>query len=268
MADSVQAVQLTQETVRVRCVLLAERIEVRPLASGSSVAVTPLTLMQGEAGYVVLLRYGVAVFFNLGPDEETAFIRELSPMLRDPLEPLEELFEIRVRPGEWEGVREGAIYLKVLRVEHLQLIAELLARSVVLDHYEARVARNFETVEPLAEHLRSKGPKAARNRELLRHIGEVLINQMAMVGRVEVREKPELLWYHPELEGLYVRLEDEFEISERHLALERKLTLMARTAETVLDILQTKRTLRVEWYIVILIVVEIILTLYEMFIRG
>ena len=90
--------------------------------------------------------------------------------------------------------------------------------------------------------------------------------QHKMVGRVEVTEKPDLLWDRPDLERLYTRLVDEYELPDRHRALDRKLELIARTAETVLDLLQTKRSLRVEWYIVILIVVEILLTLYEMFI--
>lgn len=84
-----------------------------------------------------------------------------------------------------------------------------------------------------------------------------------MVGRVEVTEKPELLWDHPEHEQLYLRLEDEYELTERHAALDRKLSLISRTAETVLSILQDKRTLRVEWYITILIVIEIFITLGE-----
>jgi len=87
------------------------------------------------------------------------------------------------------------------------------------------------------------------------------------VGRVEVAEKPDLLWERPELERLYLRLQDEFEIKERHAALERKLELISRTAHTVLELLQNRRNLRVEWYIVILIVFEIILSLYEMFFR-
>jgi uncharacterized Rmd1/YagE family protein len=35
----------------------------------------------------------------------------------------------------------------------------------------------------------------------------------------------------------------------------------------VQDLLSTRHSLRVEWYIVILIVFEILLTLYEMFIK-
>ena len=79
-------------------------------------------------------------------------------------------------------------------------------------------------------------------------------------------EKPEILWEHPELERLYQRMADEYELRERHAALERKLELIYRSAETLLDLLHSKRTLRVEWYIVILIVVEVLLTLYEMFV--
>ncbi len=45
------------------------------------------------------------------------------------------------------------------------------------------------------------------------------------------------------------------------------MSLITTTAETQLELLHNKHSLRVEWYIVILIVVEILLTLYEMFIR-
>ena len=89
-----------------------------------------------------------------------------------------------------------------------------------------------------------------------------------MVWRVEVVEKPDLLWDEPDLERFYARLEDEYELRERALALERKLDLVSGTASTALDLLQNRRSLRVEWYIVALIVVEILLTLYDMFLQG
>jgi uncharacterized Rmd1/YagE family protein len=94
-----------------------------------------------------------------------------------------------------------------------------------------------------------------------------LRSELKIVGRVEVADKPELTWDHPELERLYVRLADEFEIRERHRVLDRKLELVSRTAQTVLELLQHRHSLRVEWYIVILILVEILLMLYEMFLH-
>jgi uncharacterized Rmd1/YagE family protein len=85
-----------------------------------------------------------------------------------------------------------------------------------------------------------------------------------MVGRVEVGEKPDVLWEQPGLNRLFSRLEDEYELSERRTALERKSDLIARTVEMLVDLLQNKRALRVEWYIVALIVFEIILTPYQL----
>jgi uncharacterized Rmd1/YagE family protein len=40
--------------------------------------------------------------------------------------------------------------------------------------------------------------------------------------------------------------------------------VISRTAETYQDLLQHRQTLRVEWYIVLLIVVEIVIILWEM----
>ncbi len=68
----------------------------------------------------------------------------------------------------------------------------------------------------------------------MQHIGDTLLIQHKMVGRVEVSEKPEILWDHPKLERLYVHLESEYELRERHLALERKLELISKTVETQL----------------------------------
>ena len=84
--------------------------------------------------------------------------------------------------------------------------------------------------------------------------------QQKMVGRVETGEKPELLWDHPELERLYVRLAEEYELRDRDRALDRKLDVISRTVETLLGLVQTRSSLRVEWYIVLLIVAELLLS--------
>jgi uncharacterized Rmd1/YagE family protein len=120
----------------------------------------------------------------------------------------------------------------------------------------------------VARDLQQTGFSGRRSRELLRHIGRSLLSELRIVGRVEVADKPELTWDNPDLERLYARLADEFELRERYAVLERKLELTARTAQTVLDLLRHRHNIRLEWYIVLLIIAEIFLTLYELFVRG
>jgi len=134
----------------------------------------------------------------------------------------------------------------------------------VLAHYETRIADIFDRIEPLAATLREKGRPGATGRVLLRHIGDVLLMQQQMVGRVETAETPELLWEHPELERFYMRLADEYELRERDRALDRKLDVVSRTVETLLSLVQTRSSMRVEWYIVLLIVAELVLSLYPL----
>lgn len=254
--------------IHVRALYICERIDTRSLEKTDLLAYSPLSLQVSDEGCAVIFRYGAVVFLNVRPVDEVAFLEKLQPLMSIAVSiPEKEEISVHIGDGKSVRIKGDVLSLSSFSVAHMQLIAEILARSVVLDHYEKRVADNFKAIEPLAVRLKEKGHRGTRTKEVLRHIGEVLINHHNMVGRVEVSEKPDLLWYSPELERLYAYLEDEFEIRERHRALERKLELIARTAQTVLNVLNTKRSLRVEWYIVILIVVEICLTLYQLFLK-
>ena len=254
---------LQQQQFIGRAFFIGQRLDLRAFEKASRLMVSPLMVSAGAHGVAVLFRYGVVVLFGLSAVEEAAFLNDMKAFVIQPFDKVESEEVDLVRAGE-DGVDGCHIQLSEFDLPRLQVVADVLAKSVVLGHYETALALTFDRIEPLATKLQTGARFMHQSRELLRHIGDVLLIQSKMVGRVEVSEKPELLWEHPQYERLFMRLEDEFELGERHKALERKLELVSRTAETLLDLLQNKRTLRVEWYIVILIVVEIVLTFYEL----
>jgi len=248
--------------------LIGERIDVRAFGQTDRLAMAPMLVRAGKDRAAAVLRYGAVVLFNMNPGDEAAFIDGLRPYVTEPADEWDvEIAAVSVRPGDEGPVDAGGIiYLSEISVERLQIVATVLAKSVVLASYEKRVAAVFDRIEPLAQSLGRRGHTGREGRQLLRQIGDVLLTQHKMVGRVEIGEKPDLLWDHPGLERLYARLQDEYELNDRARALDRKLDLISRTAATSLDLLQNRRTLRVEWYIVILIVIEIVLLiLYETF---
>jgi uncharacterized Rmd1/YagE family protein len=250
-------------------VLAAQRLELRAWHPGETLATNPLVATVRGGGVAVLFRYGAVVLFDVGPAEAAAFLAETGRHAGNPYPaPETEGVEVRVDPAAREGMKGEVVYLETLSVERLQLIAEVLSKSVLLASYESSIAANLERMERLAGELERTGRIAAKTRHLLQDVGATLHTEHLMVGRAAVSDKPEILWDAPALEGLYRRLEDEFEIQERHAALEQKLGLVTRTAQTLLDTLNTRHSLRVEWYIVILIVVEIALTLYDLFLRA
>ncbi len=253
-----------------RALFIGERIDVRAFQGAARVAEGPLLVRAGAEGCAVLFRYGAVVLFALQPMEEVAFLAQLQPLIGGAFA-LPEAEEVELGIGGESEQRPdvpGALSLADTGAPRLQLVADVLAKSVILAQYERQVTEVFDTIEPLAAGLRGGGRVGFRARELLRQIGDVLMVEHKMVGRAGVTEKPDLLWDHPELERLHARLVGEYELVDRHRALDLKLELISRTAETVLGLLQAKRSLRVEWYIVILILVEILLSLYAMFIAG
>ncbi|AVH62092.1 hypothetical protein CDG77_33455 [Nostoc sp. 'Peltigera membranacea cyanobiont' 213] len=258
-----------RDKFRAQALFLGEDIHLQTLENYVCLATMPLMVTVGEHGCVVLLDYGAVVLFNLEPVEKAAFLTKLSSQVSDSFaDPETEEVEVHLNIAESERVREGKILLHEFSVERLQIVADILAKSVVLSHYETSLASVFGQIKPFAASLQRENRGRKQSRELLRQLGTALLVQHKIVGRVEIIDKPELLWEAPQLENLYLRLEDEYEIRERHNALERKLELITQTAQTVLEFMQHSSSQRVEWYVVILIVVEILLSLYDIIFKG
>jgi uncharacterized Rmd1/YagE family protein len=251
--------------ITVRALFIGQRIDLRDFEKGTVFARGPLLVSAGASGCAVLFRYGVVVLFGLNSVEEVSLLNDIQPLVTDPLRNVEvEEIKVIVQPNEPEAFINSRISLHDYSYPRLQLVADVLAKTVVLSYYESAIAKSFDRIEPLAMTLQKGRSSGHHVKDLIRHIGDTLSVQGKMLGRAEITEKPELLWEQPQYERLFVRLEDEYELRERYEALERKLALISTTAETLLGLLQEKRTLRVEWYIVFLIVFEIILSLYEM----
>lgn len=243
-------------------IYLGQQLDLKRFPQEQRLASAPLAVRAGAEGVAVLFRYGVAVLFGMQAIEIVRFTTDIIELVSEPFaEPEQESFEIRFNPDKPEGIDQGRIRLRSPSLQGLLIVADVLAKSTVLAHYEVELRAHFDRIEPLARRLQAGRLGAPRGRLLLQHIGENLMIEARMTGRIEVSEKPELIWDYPEYERLYLRLEDEFELVERHTAIDRKLGLISKTAQTLLDLLHNRRSLRVEWYIVILIVVEIMLTL-------
>lgn len=138
-------------------------------------------------------------------------------------------------------------------------------KNVALSRDEREVAKVIEVAEPFAAALARTGRSPTNRRQLLRTIGQALLVHHRMSGRVQVEEKPDILWDQPEFERLYARLEDEYELKERAAGLARKLQVIDETARALTDIMDATRSVRLEAAIVALIVVEVLVTFYQLF---
>ncbi len=255
----------TASTTSVRALQLGEHLDIKGLERDHSFSANPLAYTTASGGTVVLFKTGAIALFGISTTEEAALIEVLQPRITDPLDVREiEATDIIARPGEDElAASTGALRVKTLDQNRLLLIAEALAVSVALAYDERRVARAFERIEPVASSLIKRKLPRGTQADMLNQIGEALLTQQRLADRADLDEKPDVLWDHPELERFWAKLVDEYDLPARERAIERKLVAIRETADTITDLLTTRTSHRLEWYIIGLITLEIVLGLYD-----
>ena len=253
------------DRVTARALLIGDRLDTSGLERSDVLSTSPLAFPAGANGVATLFRYGVVVLIGLTTLEEDTVLRSLRPRITGAFKiPDEETAMIEISAEREDQIPPGGpIFIKTMLPERLVTISEALAKSVVLARDEREVTSVFERIEPFARELADNGRTPGGRRAILQHIGHALLVQQRVSGPVAVAEKPDVLWDRPDLDRLYARLEDEYELKERADALNRKLAVVAETAKVLTDIIDTERSLRLEFIIVVLILLEIVIAGYQ-----
>lgn len=257
------------EPVAVRALLLGERLDIRSLEGSNALAIASVALSIPGGAVAVLFRYGVVVLFGAGRDTAERFLASVDPFVSEPLPiPEQDEAQLVIRTGTDQRLdSSGNIVLRERTIERLQLRADVLAKNLVLAHYETRIAAIFDRIEPLAATLRKKGRAGARQGVAAAHrqcAGDATQNGRSRRNWREARAALGAPGTRTSLYAPHMRLADEYELRERDRALDRKLDVVSRTVETVLGLVQTRSSTRVEWYIVLLIVAEPVPAAYSL----
>lgn len=248
-----------------RALLLGEGLDLKGLERQDAFSTNPLAFKTSTNGMAMLFRFGAVVFFDMTPIEEDDLVHGLTRRIIQPLQEREiETAKVSIGPEEDPALSSsGGIRLRRAEPEQLLLVGEALAVSVALAYDERRIAVAFEKVEPVAGNLLKSKLPSGRQSGMLEQIGEALMIQKRLASRVDLDAKPDVLWDHPELERLWARLVDEYDLTSRARAVERKLVVIRETADTITDLIATRTSHRLEIYVIIIIAIEMVLALYD-----
>ncbi|MGJ7917600.1 RMD1 family protein [Massilia sp. LXY-6] len=247
-------------------IMVAERIDVKAISGFEVIAKSPTMVKLGEGGIAAIFRYGAIVLFNCSADEKARLLQAIGAHSSGFGEfGGDEVTVVDVDPDEQEGPSGQTIKIKNADRLRLQLIAEVMAKATMLSFQERQAARDFDRSEPLARDLAEDGRFSAKPSELLKAVGSMLLAESRLNGRAGVLDRPDLLWDNPGLSGLYARLEGDYELEDRAITLDRKLTTLSHTAETLVETMRYHSSHRLEIAILLLIFVELCLAVYGHF---
>ncbi|MGP8232495.1 MAG: RMD1 family protein [Methylovirgula sp.] len=263
------ATDASQSITRVlaHAIHVGDRIDAARFERGDMIATVPLATRISQTKFVALYRFGVVVFAGLSPAEETGFLDKIAGRISGrPDGKNEETAALEIRADYDDRVQPGGpVEIPDLSPARFLVVADVLAKSVSLARDENKLGGVFDAIEPFAGELARTGHTRWNRRSMLKLIGQALIAQHRISGRVAVEEKPDILWDHSSLERLYARLEDEYELIERAKAVTQKLNVIVETGQTLTDILDVDRSARLEAIIVLLILVETLVALLQIF---
>lgn len=256
MSDKAQG-----RAIKVRALALGDRIDKVGFERPDTFSTSPLAFRVGANGRVAIYRFGVVALAGLTPAEETEILASLKSRVADHSDSVVDEDEIVVNVGGGDDkVSAGAVSVQKFGDDRFIVIADTLAKSLGLARNERSVNAVFEAVEPFAADMASSGKTPANRKAVLKLVGEAIMLQHRLTARIAGYEKPKIVWEKPELERLYDRLTEEYEIEDRTETLEGKLEVVIENARLLAEVLDAGRAGRIEIWITLLIALEVVLS--------
>lgn len=175
-------------------------------------------------------------------------------------------YRLEVDPAATPAVNNDFIVVSARSDYHLEIIATILAKSVSLEKNELEVDTLLDRIENVVNDL-SRGELGVSDEELARMAANILRFRLNTISYIMLLDNPEITWDHEEAAALYDELSVLFELRERYDKIRHKTETLMDITESFSGLVHAKRGTRLEWAIILLILVEILLSLYEMFLR-
>ncbi|HVZ73857.1 MAG TPA: RMD1 family protein [Polyangia bacterium] len=223
-----------------------------------------LTYPAAGGGTVYMFPSGALVFHNVGQagrEAEILRLRRALPRLSD-AQVLTEEFSVREVDGARADIDGGVLVVDRLSRERADVVAITISQSAAMEYYERIVDQMFGETDRLVERLEKVGTMPVFTRKLHKFIGAAIGTRSEVLSVLHLFDKPDAAWDDPVADEIYVQLRAEFDLSDRHQALELKLRSVQDALELVTDVARDKRLVWLETSVVFLIVLEIVLRFF------
>lgn len=218
-----------------------------------------------KRGEIFCFDYGCIVFWNISQEDEAESLKFIRSFEKEPLSQFEyDDFEFSY--GKASKVFQGEIFLENAKDVLAKLAVSYgLAQSVKLSVYEGAIEQVLAATDPITQSLAKKGKIPLSQRDIGRKIGELFLERNTINVQSDFLEPPDFFWENPEYEPLYKMAATDLDIRARALSLNRKLDMIHDLYQILGDELNHRQSARLEWTVIILILIEVLFTTYSFF---
>lgn len=213
-------------------------------------------LMELSSGGLIYYKdFGSIVFSGVSTDQVSNVLDELSIVEADILSTEE--YPLTTNAG-----RPNVLFDEVkadeesIDVQHLLMLN--LAQSVALDYFLEKSNALLVDLRVYSMELYEKGTTSVSKQELRKRSGELMLMKTNIVQKLFIFDTPDLVWEDEELSDLDEQMLVALSFVDRYKALQLNLELLAEKLTFFQELLRHKYSSKLEWIIILLILVEVV----------
>jgi uncharacterized Rmd1/YagE family protein len=216
--------------------------------------------IQTESGDIFVFPYGALVSWGIAKDALNALTSEIKQFGSSSLDVAEE-DDFSYGYGERAHFRNNIITLPDDAVLTKLAFSHGLAQSVKLSGFETTIRNIFQKNKHLPEYLAKDGKIPLSRKDIRRRMGVLFLERSSI--NLHVVDTPEFFWEHSQHEGIYQITAAELDLQPRVKALNQQLDVIHDLFEMLGNELNHQHSSRLEWAIILLIVLEVVLVAFH-----
>jgi uncharacterized Rmd1/YagE family protein len=209
-------------------------------------------------GFIYVFKFGIIGFFNYNELQIAGFMEVINPYCKNKLDTrLSEEFEIETNAPRMK-LGFNKIELTSVDSNVLRLVMLNVSQSVALDHYSQLTNILLEETNYHTQILERKGRLDLAGVNLKKYIGRTLNIKNRINANLYIFDSPDETWEDESLNKLDIGLKKTFDLQARFRTILEGLAIVKENLDLFKDILQYRNSTRLEWVIIILILVEVV----------
>lgn len=214
--------------------------------------------------FLYVFDYGVVVFANYDAVNKSEFIQFVKNYGTTWVDlDLSEEYKIEIDEKLPKALVKND-YVSVPKIDPflLRIVMLNIGQSVALEYYEVLTNELITSSKHYILELENQGKLSISKINLLKYIGKVLNVKNSIVDNLYILDDPNLVWDNEELNLLNRNLKTNFDINPRFKDLDYRLQIVEHNLTLFTDVLNVRESTRLEWIIIILILIEIAIALF------
>jgi uncharacterized Rmd1/YagE family protein len=222
---------------------------------------TEVFIKKGPYTYIYIQSYGEVAFSDYSDDRIKQFIELIKPFVTDLVDPdreYKEDFVIDVDPDQNLAFEYNSVVLPHISPDVIKIAMLNISQSVVLDYFTDLSQQLLHDATKYTRELEARGKLSVSKTELMKFIGKTLSTQNRITDNLYFIDAPDTVWDNEYLSHINTGLSKTFNLKTRFHEVEYTLQVVDSNLTIFSQLVQHRDANKLEWIIIILILLEVL----------